>query len=254
MAPKPLSCLLLEDDAAAAQMIADIVRDFFPAIKLIIGKDISEARRLYTTSQPELLILDINLPDGLSLDWLHELFVSGQEVPIIFTTAHANYAVEAFKFSALDFLLKPFIPQELVKAINKALKIIVDRDLHLQLETFFYNYQHKKRFDKKIILKTLDEISVVNIQAIIAIQADNSYSKFFLKEGRSILVSQPLKEFDQQLNMVEFMRVHQSYLANMHHVIAFKKKNNCLLLEEGIIVPVSLNKRSTVIEYLNNLK
>lgn len=250
----PISCLLLEDDYASGAMVKSILAEFFPNMTLFVCTNIDEARRTYKTHLPALLILDINLPDGISLDWLRELYMQEQQnFSIIFTTAYATYAVDAFKFSALDFLLKPIMPNDLVNAMNKALKIINDHHYRIQLETFFHNFQAHNTTDKKLVLKTVEEISVVSIQAIIAVEADNSYSKFHLQGEKSILVSQSLKTYDQQLSPLGFMRVHQSYLVQACYIKSFKKKNNLLLLEGGLLVPVSLNKRSFVMNYLNNL-
>lgn len=248
------TCLLLEDDNSSMLMIENIIKDFFLDIKVVACKSLEEARRAYLVHRPSLLILDVNLPDGLSFEWLRELSIQEHLFSVIFTTAYSNYAVEAFKFSALDFLLKPFTPHELVKAINKSLKVIDDRNYRMQLEAFFYNFRMEKAIEKKVVLKTVDEIRLIAIKDILAVEADNSYSKFYLMGGKNILVSQSIKEFDVQLSSFGFMRVHQSYLIHLCYIHSFKKKSNLLLLEEGLLIPVSLNKRPLVIEYLHNLK
>ncbi|QNL50629.1 LytTR family transcriptional regulator DNA-binding domain-containing protein [Olivibacter sp. SDN3] len=249
-----ISCLLLEDDYASGAMVKSILTEFFPNMTLFVCTNIDEARRIYKTHLPTLLVLDINLPDGTSFDWLRELYIQEQQkFSVIFTTAYATYAVEAFKFSALDFLLKPIMPNDLINAVSKAMKIIKDQNYKIQLETFFHNFQVHNTIDKKIVLKTVEEISVVSIQDILAVEADNSYSKFHLQGGKSILVSQSLKTYDQQLSASGFMRIHQSYLVQACYIKSFKKKNNLLLLEGGLLVPVSLNKRSFVMDYLTNL-
>jgi len=249
----PVSCLLLEDDEMSAKMIVDIIHGSFHDLKLTVSTDIEEARWKFRQQNPQILILDINLPDGLSFDWLAELYQQGFDGHIVFTTAYADYAIQAFKFSALDFILKPFMPEELIAALHKGLKALDDRKTRMQLETFFYNYKQERILDKKIILKTLEEIQVVFVKDILAIEADNTYSKFHLKEGASVFVSQPLKEFDKQLSAVGFLRVHQSYLVNMSAVKSFKKKSNLLVLEDKLDIPVALSKRGLVIDYLNNL-
>ncbi|GAA4802263.1 hypothetical protein GCM10023231_34040 [Olivibacter ginsenosidimutans] len=245
--------MLVEDDDASIDMIAGTMQRFFPEIRLLIGRNLDEARHLFAINQPELLLLDINLPDGLSLDWLREIFDNNRQLSIIFTTAHANYAVEAFKFSALDYLLKPFVPQELIQAVQKALQVIGDRDLHVQLETFFHNYQQQQTPDKRLVLRTTEEIRVVNILDMLVIEADNSYSKCYLKGAEGIWVTQSIKTFDHQLSGIGFMRVHQSYLVHLRYIVSFKKKTNLLVLVEGLSIPVSQQKRASLLAYLNNL-
>lgn len=253
MHPEPVSCLILEDEASSRAMIEHTLLSHFPHFTRIVCASIREAEQACQEHLPDLLMLDINLPDGLSFRWLEQLYKRDQSFSVIFTTAYAHYAVEAFKFSALDFLLKPFLPEELVNAIHKALKEIGSRQYYAQLETLFHNLQLPTPSDKKIVLKTVEEILVVNADDILAVEADNSYSNIRLKGGRSILVSQSLKEFEKRLNTSGFMRVHQSHLVQLCYICGFKKKTNMLLLEEGLSVPVSLNKRSLVMNYLNTL-
>ncbi|MFC6103148.1 LytR/AlgR family response regulator transcription factor [Olivibacter domesticus] len=254
MSSEPIVCLLLEDDHASIFIIENVIKEFFPAISLITCKSIEEARSVFYAKKPSLLLLDINLPDGLSFDWLRELSINERTFSVIFTTAYSQYAIEAFKFSALDFLLKPFTQNELIIAVNKALKEVDDRNYRMQLETLFYNLHTEKVIDKKIVLKMVDEIRIIDTMDILAVEADNSYSTFHLKGGEKLTVSQAIKEYDQQLRTNGFMRVHQSYLVHLRYINSFKKKNNILILKEGLSIPVSLKKKSLVLAYLQHLK
>ncbi|MCX2480032.1 LytTR family DNA-binding domain-containing protein [Pedobacter sp. MC2016-15] len=248
-----MSCLLLEDDQHWLSIMQETLQQHFPQMSICSSTNITEASEAYLRYQPDLLILDINLPDGLSFEWLMELQKQEKRFRVIFTTAYADYALQAFRFSALDFLLKPYLPQELTEAVEKAQKSISDQHYHQQLETFIHNYTHQDQKDKKIVLRTLDEIFIVPIADILSIEADNSYTRFLLKSRQQILVSQSLKEFDSQLSPSGFMRVHQSHLVNLKHVTGYKKKSNMLLLEGELQIPVSQHKKIKVMEYLNNL-
>jgi two-component system LytT family response regulator len=249
-----ISCLLLEDDEEWLQIMTTTLKAHFPMVEVQAFTTLAQASRAYASQQQNLLILDINLPDGTSFDWLQSLGkANNNNFRVIFTTAFADYALTAFKFSALDFLLKPYSPAELVAAVEKATQSINEQHYRKQLEIFIYNYTHRDKKDKKIVLKTLEEIFVVNITDIVTATADNSYTNFLLKNGQSILVSQSLKEFDTQLSPSGFMRVHQSHLVNLQYILAYKKKTNMLLLEGELQIPVSQNKKIKVMEYLNGL-
>jgi two-component system LytT family response regulator len=249
-----ISCLLLEDDEEWLKIMTATLNAHFPLVEISAFSTLAAASRAYASQQQNLLILDINLPDGTSFDWLQSLEKTNHNnFRVIFTTAFADYALTAFKFSALDFLLKPYSPAELIAAVAKATNSINEQHYRKQLETFIHNYTHQDKKDKKIVLKTLEEIFVVNITDIVTATADNSYTHFLLKSGQSILVSQSLKEFDHQLSPSGFMRVHQSHLVNVHYILAYKKKTNTLLLEGELQIPVSQNKKMKVMEYLNGL-
>ncbi|CAM4288860.1 two component transcriptional regulator, LytTR family [Pedobacter westerhofensis] len=249
-----ISCLLLEDDQQWLDIMEETLKQNFPELSLHPCNNIKEAGISWSAHKQTLLILDINLPDGISFDWLQELQKEkNDQFRVIFTTAFADYALPAFKFSALDFLLKPYLPQDLLSAVDKALKSLSEQHYHRQLETFIHNYTHQDQNDKKIVLKTLDEIFIIPVKDILTVEADNSYTRFLLKSGQKILVSQSLKEFDTQLSPTGFMRVHQSHLVNLKHITGYRKKTNMLLLEGDLQIPVSQNKKNKVMSYLNNL-
>lgn len=249
-----ISCLLLEDDQQWLAIMEEVLQLNFPQLELFSYTNIREASQAYEQHRHTLLILDINLPDGISFEWLKTLQADkNAQFRVIFTTAFADYALQAFKFSAMDFLLKPYLPQDLTAAADRALKSLNDLHYHQQLETFIHNYTHQDQKDKKIVLKTLDEIFIIPVADILAAEADNSYTRFILKSGQHILVSQSLKEFDTQLSPAGFMRVHQSHLVNLKHICGYKKKTNMLLLEGELQIPVSQNKKTNVMTYLNSL-
>jgi len=249
-----VSCLLLEDDLSALDMMKDILRSNYPDLQLYPCTNLAAADQSYALHHQTLLMLDVNLPDGNSLEWLKKISNGpAANFCVIFITAYADYAVEAFKFSALDFLLKPYLPSDLVSALNRAFKNFSDQHYHQQLQTFFYNYSHQAREEKKIVLKTLEDIFIISVGDILMAEADNSYTLFILKNGQRILVSQSLKEFDHQLSPLGFLRVHQSYLVNLNAIKSYKKKNNLLIIEGDFQVPVSQNKKIDLMNYIGSL-
>lgn len=249
-----ISCLLLEDDASARAMMLDIIQQQFPAITLYSCSNLAEAHTTFLQYQPPVLILDVNLPDGNSFELLTTLYEKGhQRFKVIFITAFADYAVQAFRFSALDFLLKPYTPPELIAAVNKVLESIDDDEYRLRLETFFHNTTEPAAGEKKIVLTTLEDIHIVKLRDILQAESDNNYTRFYFENGKELLVSQPLKNFEKKLDTQGFMRVHQSHLVNLSHITAYRKKSNQLVLKNNIAVPVSQNRKTNVMEYLAKL-
>lgn len=248
------SCLLLEDDASARAMMQDILQQQFPTLTLHPCANLEEARTIWQQHQPPILILDVNLPDGNSFELLNSLYQQGhQRFKVIFITAFADYAVQAFRFSALDFLLKPYSPDELTDAVTKVLDTIDDDAYRVRLETFFHNASQHTDTEKKMVLTTLEDIHIVKLKEILQAESDNNYTRFYFENGKELLVSQPLKTFEKRLDTQGFMRVHQSHLVNLQHITSYRKKTSQLILKNNITVPVSQNRKNSVMEYLSKL-
>ena len=244
-----LRVLIVEDDFAASQMITDILKIHYE-FEICRANTLKEASDKLNSFFPDLLILDINLPDGNSINLLKELYQKGfPEFKVIFITAYANYAVEAFRLSALDFLLKPIAPQNLIKSVEKVVKNISAENYRKQLETLFLNDGQQK--DKKIVLKTQDDIHVVALKDIIQAQADNNYTLFYLININKVLVSKSLKKFENDLSKYGFLRIHQSHLINSAHILSYNRKKQCVVLHGDIEVPVAQNRKQVLLNFFN---
>lgn len=248
-----VKCLIVEDDLRAQDIAESLLSKYFNTIKVDSkAKNLQEAEAYLSDHSPELMIMDVNLPDGTAFDLLKK--VDLQNTKIIFTTAHSKYAMEAFKFSALDFLLKPYTPYAFRKAVSKSIDVIRQDEHQVQLETFYHNHNVSANADKKIVLKSKDRIDVVAVQDILRAEADDNYSKFVLLDGRTILISRPLKEFDEKLSSLQFFRSHQSHLINLKHIVSFNKKDMTLsLVAEEVDIPVAQSKKALLLDYLDKL-
>ena len=245
---KDFTCIVIEDDVSSSNFIKNVLRKNFPKVKVLSTiTSIITAKIELSRSNPDFVILDINLQDGNAFTLLREL--DAITFKILFVTAHNKYAVEAFKFSALDFLLKPLYPDDLVQSITKIIDELENQQYHNQLEAFFHNYNEKNN-QKKLVLKNLETVHVVGLYEILYIESDNNYSNFHLRDRRKILISKTLKSFEEKLRNENFFRVHQSYIVNLSCVSAFDKKNDTVMLLENICIPVAQRKRKELIEFL----
>jgi len=171
---------------------------------------------------------------------------------VIFVTAHEEYALQAIKFSAFDYILKPFSKVELTGAVMRAREAVLERASDVSIQTLLNNIDSKE--DKKIVLKSTDDIHLVNISDIIRCEADSSYTHFFLTDGTQITISTNLKEYDELLGDHNFFRVHHSHLVNLNKIVKFRKGNSShLLMTDGSKVPVSSRKKERLIEKFNSL-
>ncbi len=249
---KPVSCFIIEDDASAASMAKEIIINSFKEVRVTsIIPDIATASIQLKKDQPDFVVLDVNLKDGNAFDLLKQL--DAINFKIIFTTSYDKYAVQAFKFSALDYLLKPYIPSDLVTAVEKVIAEL-DRAIQAnQLDAFYYNV-NSSNTNKKLVLKNLDAIYVVHLDDVVYVESDNNYSIFHLADNRKIVVSKTLKKYQEQLKENRFLRVHQSFLINLDHIQSYHKRTDTLLLSGDSKIPVSQSKRSVLTHFLDQLQ
>ncbi|WP_373940779.1 LytTR family DNA-binding domain-containing protein [Polaribacter sejongensis] len=234
----------------ALEMLATDVSNNHPEIKIIgKAKSVVEAAKLLRKQQPDILFLDIMLGDGAGFDIL-EIFPDLKS-KIIFVTASDAFAIKAFKFAAIDYILKPYSDEDLAISIEKAQsQIQPDKE---QLHVLQEAVTAPNNKPNKISLHTSEKIIVVNIENIIRCKSDNNYTTFYFKDNSKILVSKTLKYYADMLKEVGFLRVHQSHLVNTTFIKEFiKSDGGYLMLTEGSNIPVSVRKRTEVLEELNS--
>ncbi len=243
-----ISCFIVEDDPQALAYASSIIEKN-TSIDIIGNSDsIQEASEKIKLLKPNFIILDVFLTDGNAFEFL-SLFDT-IDFKIIFTTSFAKYAINAFKFSALDYLLKPYAEEDLKFALDKVLANIQQQDYQLQLSTLLQNFSNKEQ-PKKLVLKNADEINIVKITDILYAQSDNNYTTFTLKKGKEILVSKPLKSFDNKLSPFGFLRIHQSFLINLTYITSFNKRNEEVVLDQTYSIPVAQSKKRLLIDQID---
>ncbi|QTD38242.1 response regulator transcription factor [Polaribacter batillariae] len=247
---KKITAIIVEDNPLALEMLTSDISNNHTEIDIIgTATSVVEASKLIRKKTPDILFLDIMLGDGTGFDVL-EIFPDLQS-KIIFVTASDAYAIKAFKFSAIDYILKPYSESDLEIAIEKAKNQIQPDKAQLEVLQQAITSPNKK--PEKISLHTSDKIIVVNIYDIIRCKSDNNYTTFYFNDGSKILVSKTLKYYADMLKEVGFIRVHQSHLINTKYIKEFiKSDGGYLLLTDTSNVPVSVRKRAEVLEILNS--
>lgn len=169
---------------------------------------------------------------------------------VIFITAHEEHAIKAFKFSALDYILKPLTAGELLNAVEKVIDLKQKEETELKLSAFLSNLDKIK----KIVLKTAESIHIVQVKNIIRCEADVNYTTFFLDNDDKLVVSKTLKEYSELLEPSGFYRTHQSHLVNLDHILRYDKtEGGHLVMADESIVPVSSRKRDNLFKVFENM-
>ncbi|MFN8251034.1 MAG: LytTR family DNA-binding domain-containing protein [Ferruginibacter sp.] len=201
---------------------------------------------------PDILLLDVEMDDGTGFDLLRQL--TSPSFQLIFTTAHNQYAIQAFKFSAIDYLLKPIDPAELNTALQKAADNISSNALQSQLTVLMQQLGGKPDAVKQIVLKDIDKTYFIKIDDILYCEAEGSYTKFYISNSEPVFVSRNLRSYEELLAPSGFIRTHHSCLVNPAKIKIYDRKTDCgtLVLEGGHTIPVSQRKKDFVIQFLEN--
>jgi two-component system, LytTR family, response regulator len=249
-----LSVLIIDDEALSRETIATIVSNYCKNAK-VIGEAIGIKDGLLAIKElkPDVILLDIQLQDGSGFELLKlaEPILSF----VIFITAYEEYAIKAFKTSALDYLLKPVDIEELKTALAKVEEQKSKHSIEAQLNILLTNFsQATSSQQQKIVLKTTDQMHILAPNEIVHLESDGNYTKFFLVNKKTILVSKTLKEYEDILDANHFVRIHQSHIVNMMYAARFDKRNGgFLILKDNSSLPVSTRKKDDLIAYLEKL-
>ncbi|MEM9919295.1 MAG: LytTR family DNA-binding domain-containing protein [Bacteroidota bacterium] len=245
-----IKAVIIDDVAQAIETLKEDLAAYCPEVELIGQADgVVSGAKLLRTLRPDVVFLDIQMQDGSGFDLLEIL--PSPSFKIIFTTASDAFAIKAFRFSAVDYLLKPIDPDELVEAVRKlqASEEASNESLDLLRENI-----SEQTGPRRIALHTQEKISVVAVEDIIRCESTGNYTQFFFVNKEKLLVTRTLKEYDQLFREYGFARVHQSHLVNTRHIKEYvKTEGGYLLMKDGSHVSVSMRKKSEVMKLLENL-
>jgi len=248
-----IKAVIVDDEKNSREVIFEILAEYYEEVKVVAqAGDVKSAIESIEKNHPNLLFLDIDLPDGTGFDVLKN--ISRKDMKVIFITAHQEYAVKAIKFSAFDFILKPFNTSELIKTVRRVLDEHMSENNALKFEAILANFGNSMPELKKIVLKTSERIYLVNVKDIVRCEAENNYTTFHIANGNKIMVSKTIKIYESLLSEYGFLRVHQSHLVNLNYIQHFDKPDGgMLVMSDNSAVPVSHQKKGILLEYFSSL-
>jgi two-component system LytT family response regulator len=251
-----ITALLIDDDSNLRNGMKSLLARYAPEIRIIGEADSVEAgAKIVLQNPPQVVFLDIHLGDGSGFDLLEEVNQRGKlNSQIVFITAHEQYAIKAFRFSALDFLLKPVDPEELQKVIEKLKQVIDKNDSVAHIDLLLENIRKKVDNFKRIALSNSDGIHLFEVSDIIRCESEDNYTKFYIKNSKPILISKTLKEYEELLTEHGFERIHQSHLINLAYLKSYiKKDGGYVVMADNAHLPISQRKKERLNELLKML-
>ncbi|MDT7831583.1 LytTR family DNA-binding domain-containing protein [Flavobacteriaceae bacterium S356] len=249
-----MKVLIIDDEKSARNLIETMLLDVCPEVKTILkAADLETGIQTIHKEAPEVVFLDVEMPkySGLRiLDFFEDKEVDFQ---IVFITAYDKYAIEAFKLSAIDYLLKPVDVDELKNAVGKTIRHLGNKKVSSKLENLKKSIQHLKL--NTLPLEVPKGISFVSYDDILYFEADAMYTKVHMKDQSIELVSKPLKYFSDQLEGNDFFyKCHRSYLVSLKHIKQFLKQDGgYIVMSNGNNIPIAKNKKEEFMKCIQTL-
>jgi len=243
--------LIIDDEKRIRDFVKRMIDSFGLDLTVYTdGENVETGLASIERLKPDIVFLDIQMPDGTGFDLLNR--VKEKNFELIFITAFQEYAIMAIKFSALDYILKPIDEEELKTAIINAIDTIDFKKDDTQFEALSHNLLPNQK--RKLVLKTQESVHVVDLSDIIRCEADKNYTFFYLSNGKKILVSRTLKDFETLLSNQGFFRVQQSHLINLDFIDRYdKQEGGSVILKDGSSVPLSPAKKEQFFTLLEKL-
>jgi len=246
-----LKAIIVDDEQHCIDRIDTLLQPYANLMVLLGSYNtVADAIRCIHEEQPDVVFLDVHLHNETGFDLLHQLEKISFE--IVFTTAYDTYAVEAFRFSALDYLIKPIDPADFAGTMERITLKSGQRDMAKKIEVLFHNFEHKLNKAKKIAIPTLEGLTLLHVHEIIRCQSDGNYTNVYLNTAKKITATKTLKYFEDLLDGDNFFRIHKSHYININYVDKYLKgKGGYVQMTDGAPIEVAVRRKE---EFLRKLR
>ena len=246
-----MKTIIVDDRNSIREFIKGLLEKESDIIIAAEAENVKTAIEKINSLKPDLILLDVQMPDGTGFDVLEG--VDYDDFRVVFITSYEEFAIKAFKYSALDYVIKPIEPDAFYDAISKARKYFSATDQQLKIKSLIQNLTSNKK-SKKLVLNTQETVHIIDSEDIVRCESDGSYTTVFLKGNRKILISKKIKDFEEMLENLSFFRVHRSHLVNLHYVDRFEKKDGgFVVMKDDARVSLSQSKKDEFFELLQGL-
>ncbi|MFC4262799.1 LytR/AlgR family response regulator transcription factor [Ferruginibacter yonginensis] len=247
------TCIIIDDENKARLLLRNMLHEVAPDISILADcDDLPSGIKAIKKLRPDIVFLDIEMPGHSGLSILDFFEPDEVHFDIVFTTGYSEYAIQAFKLSAIDYLLKPINPEMLQQTMQRIAKNDEKNKLH-QYKALQNNFNNDNN-DKCIVVNLTGSTRFIKIKDIIMFEAEGSYCKIFMKGNEKLTVSKNLKYFEEALmGITHFFRCHKSYLINLKYVLEFNRSEGDIFLEEKLTAVLSADKTDVLIDKMKQL-
>ncbi len=246
------SAIIVDDESQNIKILTQLLEIYCKQIEVVAtAQNINEAELLIMQHNPKIVLLDIEMPLGNGFDLLARF--KKVQFEVIFVTAYNQYALQAIKFCAIDYILKPVNPVELKNAVDKAIEKIDQHNIDKRVETLLVNAQTENIAKRKICIHTLDAIVFEEIDNIMYLQSDGNYTHIFLKNYKKETVSKKIQDFENMLPGKIFCRVHNSHIININFIKKYYRgRGGYVTMEDDVNIEVSIRRKEDFLKMLGS--
>lgn len=249
-----IKAVIIDDEELGRTVLKNLIQKYCPEITMVVeASNIKEAKKVIDEIRPDLIFLDIEMPGGSGFDLLEQF--KDPDFSVIFTTAYNQYAVKAFRYSAVDYLLKPINIDELRMAVKKVLNPVSKQIMQSSVQHFMESHLNQGVIkNNKVALPTQEGLIFININEIVRCEADGKYTHCFIMNGKKLYSTRSLKDFEEQLTQYEFCRIHHAHLINLNLIKNYiKGEGGQVTMANGDTVTISKRKKEEFLNRLNKI-
>lgn len=244
--------VIIEDEERSRNVLQNLVESYCQGIEIVgFADSVDSGVMVIKEKKPEILFLDIQLLDGTGFDILEK--ARDFNGAVIFTTAFDQYALKAFKFSAIDYLLKPIDIEELKRAVERATSVSGQEHNSQKIEHLLTNLKRQPDDHPVLLISTIEAIEFIRIQDIGRCEAQGAYCKLHMKDGKYLLASKVIKEFEFLLREYAFFRIHQSHLVNLSEVKKYVKAHSSVIMRDGKELQVARSRKDDFLKAMRQM-
>ena len=235
--------VIIDDEKNSRDALQKKIIQYCPELSVIsLCENGEEGIAAVETLKPDIVFLDVEMPRMNGFTMLQQ--VKNRDFELIFTTAYDHYAIQAIRFSALDYLVKPIEAEELVHAVKRAVEKRQIPAANQRIENLLHNLLDEKSIPSRIAIPSLEGLQFIEMNDIIYLEAKSNYTEIYMQQGPKITVSKTLKDFDELLPSTVFIRIHHSYLINKNHVLKYLKgEGGQVVMRNNAILDVARRKK-----------
>lgn len=247
---QPVKAIIVEDEIPAQKYLQNLLERNFPHCSVIaIADNVPDAIKAVDFHRPDILFLDIEIKMGSGFDILVALPDLKSE--IIFATSFNQFAIDAFQYHAIGYLLKPLEDQRALETIGRAISRIEQNNSSQQIARLLQFIQHPVSPKQRLTIHTMEGIELVPLNDIVYVAAKGNYSELKLRNGCSMTTSKKLKDIEEQLPVQDFIRIHHSYVVNTQYIQKYYRgRGGLAIMTDGSSLPVSVGRKDEFIKYL----
>lgn len=246
-----IKVLIIDDEQSAIDVLKDLLIPYKNYTVCGIALDVQTAVELTYIEKPDLVLLDIELRTKTGFDYL-QTFLPNITFKVIFVTAYNKFAIKAFEFSALHYLLKPITSQSFMKALSRMNDLLEERQYVDRLESLAGDLENNQH--RYIFVNTTEKIYKLDIRDLLYLEAENNYTNFYLSNYKKVTSSKTLRYYQKQLDKDIFFRIHHAHLVNISKVKDYKKKQRELVLTDDIKLLVAVRREKDFLKAWREFK